>query len=164
MMSPAVEFRHVTKSFGARRVLDDVSFRVDANAALFDSITVGENVGFPMRRHTRRSDAEIRARARDLLAQVGLADDFEKMPAELSGGMRKRAGLAAEIDGLFGELRARSQTTLLVVTHNVPSAKAIGDELIFLHQGHVIARGSPTVMAASDIPLVRQFMASEGSG
>jgi len=247
MRPAAVEFRHVTKSFGSRRVLDDVSFRVDAgrsvcllgrsgtgksvalkhvvglitpdsgnvlvegedvgqlgsrgrsrlrqrigflfqNAALFDSITVGGNVEFPMRRHMRRSDTEIRVRARDLLAQVGLADDYDKMPAELSGGMRKRAGLAralalepailladepgagldpitaAEIDELFGTLRRQSQTTLLVVTHNVPSAKTIGDELIFLHDGHVIAQGPPGALAESDIPLVRRFMASEGSG
>lgn len=247
MTATAVEFRHVTKSFGARRVLDDVSFQVVTgrsvcllgrsgtgksvalkhvvglitpdsgsvlvegedvgrlgsrersrlrqrigflfqNAALFDSITVGENVEFPMRRHTKRPDAQIRSRARDLLAQVGLANDYDKMPADLSGGMRKRAGLAralalepailladepgagldpitaAEIDELFDALRHRSQTTLLVVTHNVPSAKTIGDELIFLHEGHVIAQGPPASLAASDIPLVRQFMASEGSG
>ena len=64
------------------------------NAALFDSISVGENVAFPMRRHTEASDAEIRERATHLLAQVGLERDYDKMPADLSGGMRKRAGLA----------------------------------------------------------------------
>ena len=64
------------------------------NAALFDSISVGENVAFPLRRHTRTGDAEIRSRARDLLGQVGLGEEYDTMPADLSGGMRKRAGLA----------------------------------------------------------------------
>jgi phospholipid/cholesterol/gamma-HCH transport system ATP-binding protein len=243
----AVEFKHVTKAFGTRRVLDDVSFSVPAgrsvcilgrsgtgksvalkhvvglmapdsgsvlvegedlarlgprersrvrqrigflfqNAALFDSITVGQNVEFPLRRHTRLADAEIRGRAERLLAQVGLERDYAKMPADLSGGMRKRAGLAralalepailladepsagldpitaAEIDELFVRLRDRSQTTLLVVTHHIPSARTIGDELMFLHEGRLIAQGTPEALAGSDLPLVRQFMASEGGG
>ena len=64
------------------------------NAALFDSMSVGENVAFPMRRHTRLSDGEIRERARKKLADVGLETDYDKMPGDLSGGMKKRAGLA----------------------------------------------------------------------
>ena len=64
------------------------------NAALFDSMSVGENVEFPLRRHTRLSGQEIRDRARQKLTAVGLADAYEKMPAELSGGMKKRAALA----------------------------------------------------------------------
>jgi phospholipid/cholesterol/gamma-HCH transport system ATP-binding protein len=71
---------------------------------------------------------------------------------------------AAEIDELLPTLRDRARTTLLVVTHNIPSARTIGDELIFLHEGRIIARGAPTALAVSDLPLVRQFMASEGSG
>jgi phospholipid/cholesterol/gamma-HCH transport system ATP-binding protein len=158
------------------------------NAALFDSISVGANVEFPLRRHTKLTGGEIRARARDLLGQVGLDDDYDKMPADLSGGMRKRAGLAralalapailladepsagldpitaAEIDALFVTLRDRSKTTLLVVTHNIPSARTIGDELVVLDDGRIIARGSPAALGASGIPLVRQFMASEAGG
>ncbi|HZI79237.1 MAG TPA: ATP-binding cassette domain-containing protein, partial [Vicinamibacterales bacterium] len=64
------------------------------NAALFDSMSVGENVAFPMRRHTDWSDADIRGRAARKLADVGLEQEFDKMPADLSGGMKKRAGLA----------------------------------------------------------------------
>ena len=64
------------------------------NAALFDSMSVGDNVAFPMRRHTDWSDAEIRERATSKLADVGLDKDFDKMPGDLSGGMKKRAGLA----------------------------------------------------------------------
>jgi phospholipid/cholesterol/gamma-HCH transport system ATP-binding protein len=158
------------------------------NAALFDSISVGENVEFPMRRHTTLSEADIRARARGLLDQVGLEAEYHKMPANLSGGMRKRAALARalaldpavlladepsagldpitarEIDALLVTLRDRSRTTLLVVTHNIPSARAIGDELIFLHDGRIIARGTPAALDASGIPIVREFMSSEGGG
>jgi phospholipid/cholesterol/gamma-HCH transport system ATP-binding protein len=158
------------------------------NAALFDSISVGENVAFPLRRHSRLKDAEIRARAQDLLAQVGLEREYDKMPADLSGGMKKRAGLAralvldpaivladepsagldpvtaGEIDALLVALNDRAGTTLIVVTHNIPSARVIGDELVFLHEGRILARGDAAELDRSDIPLVRQFMSSESSG
>ncbi len=158
------------------------------NAALFDSISVGENVAFPLRRHTDLADAAIRARARDLLASVGLDREYEKMPADLSGGMRKRAGLAramaldpsillvdepsagldpvtsGEVDALLARTRERLRTTLIVVTHNIPSARTIGDDLVFLHEGRILARGTPADMERSDLPLVRQFMASGTGG
>ena len=158
------------------------------NAALFDSITVGENVAFPLRRHTVLTDEEIRTRAATLLGQVGLERDYEKMPADLSGGMRKRAGLAramaldpsilladepsagldpvtaGEIDALLAELKHRSRTTLVVVTHNIPSARAIGDELLFLHEGRVLARGTAAALDRSEHAMVREFMGSTGSG
>jgi phospholipid/cholesterol/gamma-HCH transport system ATP-binding protein len=158
------------------------------NAALFDSISVGENVAFPLRRHTTLSDDEIRARATDLLTQVGLGREYEKMPADLSGGMRKRAGLAramalepsilladepsagldpvtaGEIDALLVQLKQRSRTTLVVVTHNMPSARAIGDELVFLDKGRVLARGTAATLARSEHAMVREFMGSTSSG
>ncbi|MFO7694044.1 MAG: ABC transporter ATP-binding protein [Vicinamibacterales bacterium] len=158
------------------------------NSALFDSITVGENVAFPLRRHTGLSDAEIRERALFKLGQVGLERDYDKMPADLSGGMRKRAGLAramaldpsilladepsagldpitsGEIDALLVTLKERSDTTLIVVTHNIPSARTVGDELVFLHDGRILARGTAAELDRSDEPLVREFMRSEGGG
>jgi len=158
------------------------------NAALFDSISVGENVAFPMRRHTRKRPGEIRDRAVDLLGQVGLGREYEKMPADLSGGMRKRAGLARalaldpailladepsagldpvtakEIDELLVALKRGSNTTLVVVTHNIPSARTIGDELVFLHEGRVLARGAASDLEVSESPMVREFMQSEGAG
>ena len=242
-----VELRDVTKSFGLKRVLDEVSLTVarghgvcilgrsgtgksvtlkhivglvkpDAgrvfveghditempitaltdvrkrigflfqNAALFDSISVGENVAFPLRRHTRNSDATIRSRARELLGQVGLEHEYDTMPAELSGGMRKRAGLAralaldpailladepsagldpvtaAEIDALLVALKRRSNTTVVVVTHNIPSARAIADQFLFLHEGRVLERGSAEDLDRSTSPLVREFMRAQGAG
>jgi phospholipid/cholesterol/gamma-HCH transport system ATP-binding protein len=157
------------------------------NAALFDSISVGENVAFPMRRHTDWSDSKIREAARAKLADVDLEKDYDKMPAELSGGMKKRAGLARamaldpdillvdepsagldpitsrEIDDLLVALKKKG-TTLVVVTHNIPSARHIGDELAMLHEGRVIAQGTAEELERSDNDLVRAFMQSEGGG
>jgi len=173
-----------------RRGLADVRKHIGflfQNAALFDSMTVGENVAFPMRRHTDLSDGEIRDRATRKLADVGLERDFDKMPADLSGGMKKRAGLAramaldpslllvdepsagldpitsAEIDELLVE-RKRGGTTLVVVTHNIPSARTIGDELALLHEGRIVAQGTVDELDRSDDPLVQAFMRSEGGG
>ena len=242
-----VRLEHVSKAFGALRVLDDVSLELPAgeatvvlgrsgtgksvllkhivgllhpdaghvflgdqditaltpaalaiarrqigflfqNAALFDSITVGDNVAFPLRRHTRLPEAEVRARVEEKLAAVGLADAVARMPAALSGGMRKRAGLARamaldpsvllvdepsagldpvtseEIDDLLVRVKRERGTTLVVVTHNIPSARRIGDTLLFLHEGRVLARGTAAELERSDHELVRQFMHSEAGG
>jgi phospholipid/cholesterol/gamma-HCH transport system ATP-binding protein len=184
-----VEGRDITAL--SSRALSPIRQRIGflfQNAALFDSITVGENVAFPLRRHTALADNEIRARAAGLLAQVGLERDYDKMPADLSGGMRKRAGLAramaleppillvdepsagldpvtaGEIDALLVELKHRSGTTLVVVTHNIPSARAIGDELVFLHEGRLLARGTADALDRSEHTMIREFMGSTGSG
>ena len=157
------------------------------NSALFDSITVGENVAFPLRRHTDWPDEKIRSVAKAKLADVGLEKDFDKMPADLSGGMRKRAGLARamaldpdilladeptagldpitsdEIDELLLGLKQKG-TTIVVVTHNIPSARHVGDQLAMLHEGHVIARGTVAELDGSDEELVRAFMRSENAG
>jgi len=157
------------------------------NAALFDSISVGENVAFPMRRHTDWPDSKIREVARAKLADVDLEKDYDKMPADLSGGMKKRAGLAramaldpdillvdepsagldpitsGEIDQLLVDLKKRG-TTLVVVTHNIPSARHIGDELAMLHEGRLVARGTADELDRSDNDMVRAFMRSESAG
>lgn len=158
------------------------------SAALFDSISVGENVAFPMRRHTRLSDAEIKDRACAKLESVGLANDYDKMPGDLSGGMRKRAGLARamaldprvllvdepsagldpitseEIDELLLGLKQNQKTTLVVVTHNIPSARKLGDHLVMLDQGRIAAQGTVADLEESDNELVRAFMASTHAG
>jgi phospholipid/cholesterol/gamma-HCH transport system ATP-binding protein len=168
-------------------VRKDIGFLFQ-NAALFDSITVGENVAFPMRRHTKLSDREIRDRAREKLVAVGLEKDYEKMPADLSGGMKKRAGLARamaldpglllvdepsagldpitteEIDDLLLSLKQQSGTTLVVVTHNIPSARKIGDELVMLHEGRIAARGTPEELERNEEPFVRAFLSSTHAG
>lgn len=158
------------------------------NAALFDSISVGENVEFPLRRHTHLSSSAIVARAREKLAAVGLEHAYHKMPAELSGGMRKRAGLAramaldppillvdepsagldpitaAEIDQLLLGVNRTGGTTLVVVTHHMTSARTLAHELVFLHEGHVLARGPVAELDANPSDLVRAFMRSDSAG
>ena len=157
------------------------------NAALFDSLSVRENVAFPLRRHTDLPEDEIESRVRARLASVGLERDIDKMPSELSGGMRKRVGLARamaldpgillvdepgagldpittrEIDELLLEQK-RAGTTLVVVTHNLPSARLVADEMALLHEGRVVAQGSAADLDASEHPIVRAFMQSEGGG
>jgi phospholipid/cholesterol/gamma-HCH transport system ATP-binding protein len=158
------------------------------NAALFDSISVGENVAFPLRRHTKLSDREIRQMAQEKLAAVGLEEEYEKMPAALSGGMRKRAGLARalaldppillvdepsagldpvtsdEIDALLLGLKQKGGTTIIVVTHNIPSARRLGDELVMLYEGQILVQGTPSDLDRSDNEMVRAFMQSRHSG
>jgi phospholipid/cholesterol/gamma-HCH transport system ATP-binding protein len=183
-----VEGREITSLTG--RELNAMRKRMGflfQTAALFDSMTVGENVSFPLRRHTDLSEGDIRERARQKLADVGLEKDFDKMPADLSGGMRKRAGLARamaldppillvdepsagldpitadEIDQLL-VARKQAGTTLLVVTHNIPSARVVGDELAFLNEGRIVAQGTAAELDTSDDPLVQAFMRSSGGG
>jgi len=158
------------------------------SAALFDSISVGENVAFPLRRHTNKSEKEIQEYAHKKLEQVGLENEYDRLPADLSGGMRKRAALAralaldppillvdepsagldpitsAEIDNLLLRLNSEKDTTLVVVTHNIPSARRIGDELLVLHEGHIIAQGTANELDQSEHKVVREFMRSIQAG
>ena len=157
------------------------------NAALFDSMSVGDNVAFPLRRHTKLSDGDVRERARQKLADVGLEAAYDKMPGDLSGGMKKRAGLARamaldppillvdepsagldpitakEIDELLVTTK-QAGTTLVVVTHNIPSARVIGDHFAVLHEGRMLAHGTLQELDASEEPLVQSFMQSQGGG
>ena len=172
------------------RGLSDVRKRMGflfQNAALFDSMTVGDNVAFPMRRHTDWPEHKIRERATQKLAEVSLEREYDKMPADLSGGMKKRAGLARamaldppillvdepsagldpitarEIDQLLVDRKGQG-TTLVVVTHNIPSARVVADELAMLNEGRILAQGTVADLDASDDPLVQAFMRSEGGG
>jgi len=153
-------------------------------SALFDSLSVAENVAFPLRRHTRMSEAEIAGSVRERLAEVGLEGELNKMPLDLSGGMRKRVGLARalalqpsillvdepssgldpittrEIDRLLMDLKSSSKTTMVVVTHNVPSARRIGDKLVILHEQHIVVQGTVEELDQSNDEVVRQFMSS----
>jgi phospholipid/cholesterol/gamma-HCH transport system ATP-binding protein len=155
-------------------------------SALFDSITVGENVAFPLRWHTELPESEIRQRATELLDQVGLAADYDRMPTDLSGGMRKRVGLAralaldppillvdepssgldpitsAEIDDLLIRLKEHRGTTMVIVTHNIPSAQRIGDELALLEGGKIVESGTAVELRESDHDTVRRFMGAAG--
>lgn len=155
------------------------------NAALFDSISVSENVAFPLRRHTRKSEKEIRAVVREKLEEVELAQEGNKMPSQLSGGMAKRAGLAralaldpnillvdepssgldritaTEIYQLLLELKKKKKVTLVVVTHDVTGARTFADRFAVLDRGKIAGCGTADELARSDNPLVRDL--SQGS-
>lgn len=151
-------------------------------AALFDSLTLFENVAFPLREQRRFSEAEIARRVREALEIVGLAGAEQKKPAELSGGMRKRAGLARAvvttpkyllydepttgldpiradtINNLILRLRDRYHVTGVAVTHDMASAYKIADRIAMLHEGRIHAVGTPREIQASSDPVVQQFI------
>jgi len=150
--------------------------------ALFDSLTVGENVAFPLREHTDLDEEAIRERVAQKLALVGLVDVEEKKPAELSGGMKKRVALARAavlnpevllydepttgldpvmadvINELVIRTRDTLKTTSIVVTHDMTSAYKVADRIAMLHEGHVIIDGTPAEVRGTRDPVVRQFI------
>lgn len=153
-------------------------------AALYDSLNVGDNVSFPLMRHTPLSESERRDKVRELLSDVGLESDQDKMPSELSGGMQKRVGLAralaldpqillldeptsgldpitaAEIGKLISDLKAKRRITSVVVTHDVRGAKGFADRMILLHEGSIVIEGAFQDLKKSEDQLVSQFMSA----
>jgi phospholipid/cholesterol/gamma-HCH transport system ATP-binding protein len=238
----AVEFEHVFKAFGNRKVLEDVSFKVNAgealcilgrsgtgksvtlklmigllkpdsgrvcvdsediahsseealsrvrrhmgflfqSAALFDSFTLGDNLALPLRRLDKsKSPTEIKRAVDEALERVGLDLDKAKMPSELSGGMRKRAGLAralvlhptlllvdepssgldritaAEIDDLLLKVKEEYRATLVIVTHDVRGARRVADRIAVLDQGCLIGFGTAIDLEKSDHDIVRRLV------
>jgi phospholipid/cholesterol/gamma-HCH transport system ATP-binding protein len=237
----AVVFDHVSKSFGPKQVLRDVSLEVSAgqalcilgrsgtgksvtlkllisllkpdagniwvdqqeitrlkeadlskvrrkmgflfqDAALFDSLTLYENLALPMHRLTDKTQGEIDSTVDRVLGQVGLANDKKKMPSELSGGMRKRAGLAralvlepkilladepssgldritaAEIDELLIQQKTEHQTTVIVVTHDVHGARRVGDRFVVFDKGDLIAHGTAAEVEQSEHETARKLI------
>jgi phospholipid/cholesterol/gamma-HCH transport system ATP-binding protein len=157
-------------------------------AALFDSLTVGENVALPLREHTRMEEADIHARVRERLEWVGLKDVENMKPASLSGGMKKRVGLAraiamdpqfilydepttgldpimsAIIDKLLRALQRRMGVTSIVVTHDMASATEVGDRIAMLMDGVIEFVGTPEEMRVTHDPVVRQFVDRSSEG
>jgi phospholipid/cholesterol/gamma-HCH transport system ATP-binding protein len=236
-----IEARNLEKSFGAQKVLDDVSFRIEngesvaiigrsgggksvllkhligllkpdsgevlidgeniepmnerqllrvrrkfgmvfQGAALFDSMTVEENVAFGLRRHENLSESEIARRVTKTLEMVDLPGTENKNPAELSGGMRKRVGLARaiiyepqivlydepttgldpivsdSIDKLIIRVRDHLKVTSIVVTHDMRTARRVGNHVLMLHDKKIYANCTPESLFASQDPIVRQFI------
>lgn len=238
----AVEFQHVSKTFGNREVLVDVSFKLGEgealcilgrsgtgktvtlklmdgllkpdsgkvciesediahvgekdlsrirrhigflfqSGALFDSFTVGENLALPLHRLDKtKSLPEIEQAVDETLERVGLDQDKDKMPAELSGGMSKRAGLAralvlnpkliladeptsgldqitaSEIDDLLLKVKKDLHTTLVIVTHDVRSARRVADHIAVLDQGRLVGFGTASELEKSDNEVVRRLV------
>jgi phospholipid/cholesterol/gamma-HCH transport system ATP-binding protein len=150
-------------------------------AALYDSLTVENNVAFPLTRHTKMSTDERRKRVHELLADVGMDRDLQKMPSEISGGMQKRVGLAralaldpeillfdeptagldpitaAEIGDLIVNLKRKWKMSAIVVTHDVQGANAYADRMVLLHEGNIAAEGSFDDLQGSQDEFVKQF-------
>jgi phospholipid/cholesterol/gamma-HCH transport system ATP-binding protein len=153
--------------------------------ALFDSLTVRENIAFPLTEHTRKSPEEIAAVVAQCLTRVGLPGIEKKMPAELSGGQRKRVALARAIalepeiilydepttgldpiradviNELIIKLQRELHTASVTVTHDMNSAFKIANRIVMLHEGKLIIDGSPEQIKNSDNPIVRRFVVGE---
>jgi phospholipid/cholesterol/gamma-HCH transport system ATP-binding protein len=151
-------------------------------AALFDSMTVAENVAFGLRRHEHLTEGEIAKRVEKTLDMVNLPGTQKKKPAELSGGMRKRVGLARaiiyepqfvvydepttgldpivsdSIDKLIIRVRDELKVTSVVVTHDMRSARRVGNHVFMLHDKKIYAHATPEDLFASKDPIVRQFI------
>jgi phospholipid/cholesterol/gamma-HCH transport system ATP-binding protein len=158
------------------------------SGALLNWMNVYDNVALPLYENTHLPESEIRRRVSERLAMVGMVGMEHKMPSELSGGMRKRIGLARAIvtdpeiilydeptsgldpvmsrtiDDLVRELQARLGVTSVVVTHDLHSAFAIGDRLIMLSNGKAVFSGTPKEFANSAVPQVREFVEAQFSG
>ncbi len=238
---PAVSFQHVSKAFGDRKVLQDVSFEIAQgealcilgrsgtgksvtlklmigllapdsgaiciqgknivgmnedelsgvrrhmgflfqNAALFDSFSLNDNLALPLQRLSHKSKEEIDPLIQQTLDEVGLGKERNKMPVELSGGMRKRAGLAralvlepsvllvdepssgldrvtsSEIDELLLRVKDQKKTTMVIVTHDVRGARRVGNRLAVLDEGRLVAIGTADELAKSENGLVKALV------
>ncbi len=167
-----------------RRKLYEVRKRfgmVFQGAALFDSLTVGENVSLALREHTDLSDDAVRRVCEEKLAMVGLEGVSQRWPSELSGGMKKRVGIARAIamdpecvlydepttgldpitanviDTLIARLSDELGITSVVVTHDLESARRIADRIVMLHEGRIVFSGTSQQAQRSDHPVVRAF-------
>ena len=157
-------------------------------AALFDSLTVWENVGFSLLRNKKMNEKEARALAVEKLAMVGLVGIEDLMPSELSGGMKKRVGLARAIahepeillydepttgldpimadaiNELIIEMKKHLSVTSVAITHDMHSAYKIADRIAMLYEGKIIGTGTPEDIKNTDNPIIRQFVTGSASG
>ncbi len=240
--APLIAVRHLAKSFGKQRVLEDIALEVPAGSttvilgpsgcgktvllkhiigllkpdagevivegedivpmaqrqidqvrrkfgmvfqasALFDSMTVGENVAFPQREHAPLPEVELRHRVEERLEHVGLSGVFDKFPSDLSGGMKKRVALARalmldpkivlydepttgldpittdSVDEMIMTAKKKFGVTSVVISHDIGSAFKVADQLAVLHQGRFVAIGAPEAVRHSDHPFVKSFFA-----
>lgn len=157
-------------------------------AALFDSMTVAENVGFALKEHTDLADEDILSTVKEKLRRVGLVGVEDMMPAELSGGMKKRVGLARAIvmdpeivlfdepttgldpimsdsvADLVLDTQKALNTTYILITHDIPFTYKIADKIAMLHEGKIICEGTVEQMKKNEDPILRQFLEGRAQG
>ena len=157
-------------------------------SALFDSMTVGENLMLGLREHLELSPVELAERVREGLALVGLSGIEEKRPAELSGGMKKRVGLARAmvmrpkyilfdepttgldpimrdiVDKVILDLNRKLSITAIVVTHDMVSSYKVAHRIVMLHRGVICGGGTPDTIRNTDDPVIRQFIDGSAKG
>lgn len=171
-----------------RKELNEMRLKIGflfQSGALYDSMSVRENMEFPLKRIKKDMGAkEMREKIMDVLENVGLADALEKMPSELSGGMRKRIGLARtivvdpsiilydepttgldpttshEISELILEVQKKYKTSSIIITHDIPCARITGNRMVMLGGGEVYKEGSPQDFEDSDDPVIQSFFKS----
>ncbi|MBS1958872.1 MAG: ATP-binding cassette domain-containing protein [Bdellovibrionales bacterium] len=155
------------------------------NSALFDDMTIFENVAFPLREHTDMSEKEIEAAVIGILKTLGMNGPYDKYPNEISGGMRKRVGIAramvrkpeillydepttgldpytrVTVDELIEQLKNEFHLTSVVISHDIPSALRLADQIIFLDQGKVAFEGGAERFVKSNHPAIRHFLDSD---
>lgn len=155
------------------------------NSALFDDMTIYENVAFPLWEHTTLSDDEIREKVTKSLTSLGMKTNYDKFPNEISGGMRKRVGLARAIvreplillydepttgldpvtrtmvDDLIETLKRELKLTSIVISHDIPSALLLADQIAFLHQGQIIFWGKPREFKLDKHEAIQRFLDAE---
>ncbi len=175
---PDAELFEMRKKFG-------VLFQ---DGALFGSLKLYDNIAFPLRQHTEKSEEEIEDIVQRRMREVGLGDAGEKMPNELSGGMRKRAGFAralvlepdivlfdepdsgldpvrtALLCELIKEVHAENGGCYVVITHDIMSARRVAEHISVLWKGKIVESGPAEELFASENPFVRQFLAGESAG
>jgi len=173
---PARELTKIRRKFGM----------VFQYSALLDSMDVLDNVAFPLREHTKLREREIRDRVREKLGVLGLEGIESRYPSELSGGMRKRVGLARAlmlepeailydeptsgldpitarmVDDLIVETRQRFGVTSIVISHDMAGALRIADQIVLLAKGRVVASGAPRDLVGGDNELLAEFLESSG--
>jgi phospholipid/cholesterol/gamma-HCH transport system ATP-binding protein len=158
------------------------------DGALFGSMNLFDNIAFPLVEHTNKTDGEIRSIVLAKAELVGLVSHLHKLPGEISGGMRKRAGMAralvldpkilffdepdsgldpvrvAYLDELIATVQQETQTTFFIITHNIESVRRIADYVGLLFRSRLVAFGSKHEMSTSDLPVIAQFLAGRPEG